>query len=322
MAKHPLADRARAKLEEQGIVLNANGGTSFAKAEHPEKVTPPPEDQPKQPDPSVKVDETPPASSTEDQSLLELQRAEIARLTAEVKRFSPQAEENKTQKSAREVELEQEIASLRSQMEEAKATSTADELKALLEQQGFDMESLDDDVAVELRDKLIKPVANKISALEAKLGSLQEKVREPTAAEKLEATKQKTYAKVVSEVPDFPTILNSKQFKERLQAKDTRFPTATYGEAMQIAYENGNHDFIIQEVKNFLSGGVAPDITKIADVGATNGVGSKAVEPPNGGSGFTFTPEEAVEMLRKVQRGQISRKEYSEYRAKLAAKAN
>lgn len=56
---------------------------------------------------------------------------------------------------------------------------------------------------------------------------------------------------------------------------------------------------------------------QIADVGATNGVAKTS--PAKQDEGFTFTNEEAVEMLRKRQRRDLTAQEYSEYRAKLGA---
>ncbi len=49
-------------------------------------------------------------------------------------------------------------------------------------------------------------------------------------------------------IPDFDTIFNSKEFKDKLSPTDDRFPYG-YGHALQEALENGRSDFIIREVK-------------------------------------------------------------------------
>ena len=98
---------------------------------------------------------------------------------------------------------------------------------------------------------------------------------------------------------------------------DDRFPTATYGHALQEALENGRSDFIIREVKNFMGGKTDP-LASIADVSGSNGAG-KASEAKAEESGFTYTDEEARKMLRSFQMRDISRQEYSEYRSKLDA---
>ena len=64
--------------------------------------------------------------------------------------------------------------------------------------------------------------------------------------------------------------------------------------------------------------GTTPDLSAIADVGATNGVGTGQVAT-NDEPGYSYSQEEAEQMLRKRQRGDVSRQEYSEYRAKLEA---
>ena len=188
----------------------------------------------------------------------------------------------------------------------------------MLEQQGFDSENLDDDVLLEIRDRFVKPMANKVEALEKRLSQQESKFREPTEAERLENVKRTTQQGIVAEIPDFMTIYNSKAFQDKLASKDPRFPTQTYGHALQLAYEGGDKDFIVREVKAFMSG-EAPNLNDVADVGATNGVGNKAVDTNDAGAKYTFTDEEAVQMLRKRQMGDISRAEYSEYRAKLDA---
>ena len=187
----------------------------------------------------------------------------------------------------------------------------------MLEAQGFDSENLDDDVLLEVRERLIAPTAKKLSALEQRLAKAEEKFREPTPAERLEQTKQKVYGEIKKEIPDFDTIFNSKEFKEKLAASDDRFPTATYGHALQEALENGRSDFIVREIKAFMGGKKDP-LSAIADVSGSNGAG-KANEAKAEESGFTFTDEEARKMLRAFQMRDISRQEYSEYRSKLDA---
>lgn len=187
----------------------------------------------------------------------------------------------------------------------------------MLEAQGFDSEHLDDDVLLEVRRQLIAPTAKKLSAIEQRLAKAEEKFRDPTPAELLEQTKRKAVQEVKKAIPDFDTIFNSKEFKDKLMSTDDRFPTATYGHALQEALENGRSDFIIREVKNFMGGKTDP-LASIADVSGSNGAG-KAAEAKAEESGFTFTDEEARKMLRAFQMRDISRQEYSEYRSKLDA---
>lgn len=305
MAQHPFAAQARVVMEENGIVFNADGSTAKR------------DTQPANPPPTEPAQTTPPTepqqstSQDERDRLIEMQRAEIERLKGSQAQYQPQP-------SAREQELERELADLRGKLHTQTQSEQNDEFRELLERQGFDSENLDDDVIVELRDTLFRPVANKIASLEERLGKAESHYREPTAEERIAEVKASTSAKIYGEIPDFGTIFNSPAFQERLGKKDSRFPfKQTYGHALQEAYENGNADFIVSEVKAFMSG-TTPDLSAIADVGATNGVGTGQVAT-NNEPGYSYSQEEAEQMLRKRQRGDLSKQEYSEYRAKLEA---
>lgn len=254
------------------------------------------------------------AEKDERDRLIEMQRQELEELRAKANQASAQTQ---PAKSERETELETELAALRAQLAEKETAQSADEFRAMLEAQGFDSENLDDDVLLEVRERLIAPTAKKLTALEQRLSKAEERFREPTPAERLEQTKQKVYGDIKKEIPDFDTIFNSKEFKEKLTASDDRFPTATYGHALQEALENGRSDFIIREIKSFMGGKKDP-LSAIADVSGSNGAG-KANEAKAEESGFTFTDEEARKMLRAFQMRDISRQEYSEYRSKLDA---
>lgn len=305
MAQHPFAAQARAVMEENGIVFNADGSTAKRDTQ-PANSTPA---EPAQPTPPTEPQQS--TSQDERDRLIEMQRAEIERLKGSQAQYQPQP-------SAREQELERELADLRGKLHTQTQSEQNDEFRELLERQGFDSENLDDDVIVELRDTLFRPVANKIASLEERLGKAESHYREPTAEERIAEVKASTSAKIYGEIPDFGTIFNSPAFQERLGKKDSRFPfKQTYGHALQEAYENGNADFIVSEVKAFLSG-TTPDLSAIADVGATNGVGTGQVAT-NNEPGYSYSQEEAEQMLRKRQRGDLSRQEYSEYRAKLEA---
>lgn len=314
MAQHPFAAQARQAMEESGIVFNADGSTSM-KSETSANET----DQPQSPPTAVEQTETNTQTTTVDErdKLLAMQREELERLRAEKETWSKQTQAQPA-KSEREEELERELADLRSQIKDQTQQQQADAFRTMLEQQGFDSDNLDDDVLLEIRDRFVKPMANKVEALEKRLSQQESKFREPTEAERLENVKRTTQQGIVAEIPDFMTIYNSQAFQDKLVSKDPRFPTQTYGHALQLAYESGDKDFIVREVKAFMNG-EAPNLNDVADVGATNGVGNKAVGPKDTGAKYTFTDEEAVEMLRKRQRGDISRAEYSEYRAKLDA---
>lgn len=323
MAKYQFAEQARKTLEENGVVINDDGTTGFAKqpeqfvvgdeakpAETPAQETPPTQvEEPAKPN----AEETQ-AEKDERDRLIEMQRQELEELRAKANQAPTPSQ---PVKSERETELENELAALRAQLSEKETAQSADEFRAMLEAQGFDSENLDDDVLLEVRERLIAPTAKKLSALEQRLAKAEEKFREPTPAERLEQTKQKVYGDIKKEIPDFDTIFNSKEFKEKLAASDDRFPTATYGHALQEALENGRSDFIIREIKSFMGGKKDP-LSAIVDVSGSNGAG-KATEAKAEESGFTFTDEEARKMLRAFQMRDISRQEYSEYRSKLDA---
>lgn len=316
MAQHPFAAQARQAMEASGVVFNADGTTSVREVEDENKK---PEDQVSVTSTEENVDEGKPeelAKIDERDSILAMQREELDQLRKEKEAWQSQQTSQTETKSQREVELEQELAEIKAQMATQTESQQADAFRQMLEQQGFDSENLDDDVLLEIRDRFVRPMADKVTKLENKLAQYDQKFRDPTPQEKLEQVKQATNKKIFKEIPDFQTIYNSKAFQDKLGQKDSRFPTATYGQTLQIAYENGNHEFIVQEVKNFLNGGTAQTISDIADVGATNGVG-KTVDKPVSDSQYTFTDEEAIQMLRKRQMGDLSMREYSEYRAKL-----
>nr|DAU77412.1 MAG TPA: hypothetical protein [Caudoviricetes sp.] len=323
MAKYQFAEQARKTLEENGVVINDDGTTGFAK--QPEQFVvgdeANPAGTPSQETPPVQVEEPAKPNAEETQAekderdrLIEMQRQELEELRAKANQAPAQTQ---PAKSERETELETELAALRAQLAEKETAQSADEFRAMLEAQGFDSENLDDDVLLEVRERLIAPTAKKLTALEQRLSKAEERFREPTPAERLEQTKQKVYGDIKKEIPDFDTIFNSKEFKEKLAASDDRFPTATYGHALQEALENGRSDFIVREIKAFMGGKKDP-LSAIADVSGSNGAG-KATEAKAEESGFTFTDEEARKMLRAFQMRDISRQEYSEYRSKLDA---
>lgn len=313
MAKHPFADQARAMMEANGIVFNADGGTSVKQPEQPKD-----DQKGQEPDQNSGQSQGSQQDHRPDErdTLLEMQRKELEQLRAEKASWGnqPPATQEKTQ---REQDLERELEELRGQIKHQTSQEQADAFRLMLEQQGFDSENLDDDVLIEIRDRFVKPMADKFERLEQQLAQYDAKFRELTAEEKLDQIKQATNKKIVEAIPDFQTVFNSQAFQQRLTEKDSRFPTKTYGHALQIAYENGDHEFIVKEVKNFLNGGDAQNIGDIADVGATNGVGT-TVQPATGDK-FTYSDEEAIQMLRKRQMGDLTKQEYSEYRAKLDA---
>lgn len=323
MAKYQFAEQARKTLEENGVVINDDGTTGFAK--QPEQFVVGDEAKPSETtaqevpptqveEPAKQNAEKTPVEKDERDRLIEMQRQELEELRSKANQAPAQTQ---PAKSERETELETELVALRAQLAEKETAQSTDEFRAMLEAQGFDSENLDDDVLLEVRERLIAPTAKKLTALEQRLSKAEERFREPTPAERLEQTKQKVYGDIKKEIPDFDTIFNSKEFKEKLTASDDRFPTATYGHALQEALENGRSDFIIREIKSFMGGKKDP-LSAIADVSGSNGAG-KANEAKAEESGFTFTDEEARKMLRAFQMRDISRQEYSEYRSKLDA---
>lgn len=324
MAKYQFAEQARKLLEENGVTVNDDGTTGFIK--QTEQVvldggagtTEPPQNVNKEAAESSSQDNQAgeqAATTTVDERdrLIEMQREELEALRAK----QAQQTSEQPQKSAREEELERELAELRGQLETKTQAEQADEFRAMLEKQGFDSEQLDDDVLLEVRRQLVAPVAAKLNSIEQRIAKTEERFREPTAQEKLEQTKARVYGDIKKEIPDFDTIFNSKAFKDKLAEKDDRFPTATFGHALQEALENGRADFIIREVKAFMGGGKDP-LAAIADVSGSNGEGANTT-PATDTGGYTFSDEEATQMLRAYQMRDISRQEYSEYRSKLDA---
>lgn len=314
MAQHPFAHRVAEVLAESGVVINDDGTTRHVEPpKQPEQPNVEPE-QNNQTTPTTQ-DKAPELSATE-KTLLEMQREQIQQLQSQIEQLST-AKPNEG-KSERELELERQVQELQSQINTQQEMGSIDEFRATLEATGFDSEFFDDEALVELRNKLINPVANRVVQMEQQLKGLQDKFREPSPEEKLKQIKAATQAEIEKQIPDFRTIMKSKAFNDKLASKDDRFPNATYGEALQIAYENGNHEFIVREINNFLGNENAQSVNDIADVGASNGVGSKPVENKATG-GYSFTDEEAMQMLRKSQRGDITRQEYSDYRRKFEA---
>lgn len=324
MAKYQFAEQARKLLEENGVTVNDDGTTGFIK--QPEQVvldgsagtTEPPQNVNKEAaessSPDNKASEQASTATVDERDrLIEMQREELEALRAK----QAQQTSEQPQKSAREEELERELAELRGQLETKTQAEQADEFRAMLEKQGFNSDELDDDVLLEVRRQLIAPVADKLNSIEQRIAKTEERFREPTAQEKLEQTKARVYGDIKKEIPDFDTIFNSKAFKDKLAEKDDRFPTATFGHALQEALENGRADFIIREVKAFMGGGKDP-LAAIADVSGSNGEGANTT-PATDTGGYTFSDEEATQMLRAYQMRDISRQEYSEYRSKLDA---
>lgn len=314
MAKYPFAEEAKATMAEAGISFNADG-TTFV-AEKSEQDTP---DETKQDQITASADvdsEEPIGKANEQDKLLAIQREAIAKHEEEISQLRNQlANQNKDgSKTSRELELEAELTDLRSKLSDQTRAEQADEFRQLLEKHNFDSENLDDDALLEIRDRFIKPVAAKIDSLEAKLATYDNKFRDPTPEEKIEKIKQTTFGNIVKEIPDFTTIFQSKDFQEKLAKKDDRYPTATYGATLQIAYETGDHNFIIKEVKAFLNGDANQNISDVADVGASKGV-SAGNQSATESDGFTYTDDEALEVLRRRQMGDLTAKQYSEYRA-------
>lgn len=316
MAQHPFAQKAREELESNGVIFNPDGSTSriFVGGEETQTET---ETETTNNAPQSTNDTEPKKDEIDKDRLLEMQRKELE----ELRNMKSKWETTKVepQKSQREVELENELEELRSKIASQTKQEQADEFRELLNRQEFNSENLDDDVLLEVRDKIFLPAANKINALEERMAKVEERNREPTQEERINQNKNKVQARIKEQIPDFDTIYASKEFKDRLGEKDDRFPTETYGEVLQLAYENGNADFIIREIKNFMGGNNAQTLGDIADVGATNGVGTTTTDTEGSADGYTYTNDEAIEMLRKAQFGAITRQQYSEYRAKLDA---
>lgn len=323
MAQHPFAAQAREAMEKEGIVFNTDGSTAIRVVTN-NTITPTNDPNHEVPDTTEEKPVTPPVEEgtetevTDKDRLIAMQREEIERLKngSNTQRDKEQSPSGTPEKSAREIELEQELLDLRDKIDQQTKSQQADEFRELLDRQGFDSEHLDDDVLIEIGNRLIIPVASKLELLEQRLSNTETKLRDPTPEEVSEQTRAKTAAALRTEIPDFDTIYNSKDFQAKLLQQDSRYPfKSTYGHVLQEAYENGKTEFIVNEVKAFMRG-TTPDLSAIADVGAMNGVGTGQSTTENK-PGFTYSNEEAAQMLRKVQRGDISRREYSEYRAKL-----
>ncbi len=109
---------------------------------------------------------------------------------------------------------------------------------------------LDDDVLLEVRRQLIAPTAKKLAGVRATLAKAEEKNSDHWQnLSKLSEMQCKKLRKQ-SQILDTPST--QKEFKDKLMSTDDRFPTATYGHALQEALENGRSDFYYSWSKNFM----------------------------------------------------------------------
>lgn len=314
MAKHPFASEVAERIKQEMA-----DGVVFAK-DNPTKVfvgnqsdTPPSEPQEKAPVEEKVV--------LPQDKIIQMQEEELARLRA-MEQSWKQQQTQANERTTRELELEKELAELRNQLA-ASATSKQEQdiIEEIMSQANFDSENFEDEALVEIKDRFVAPVAKVVKDLREKQAKLEAKLQGPTAEELRIQNQAKAITAVKEKIPTFDTIFNSKAFQEKLANPDPRFPEDTYGRVMQTAYERGNAEFIIREVQAFMNGNTAPDLEAIADVGATNGVGSKTQGAKTAPT-FEFSTTEAAEMLHKYRIGDISRDDYRNYVKELVAHRN
>lgn len=332
MAQFPFAEQVRQQMVDSGFVFNPDGTTGLNNkaddvnkdpqdSSSPKTEAPKTENPVEPQQPAVGANQTSTdAPTTEASEKPATNWEEIARMQREeLDEMRKKLDTTQSTKSDRELQLEADIEAMKAQMSGMTKQQQVDEIRELLERNNFNSELMDDETLLEIKKQLLAPV---VGPLADRLAALEQRYREPTPQEKVAKIKKETQARIIKDIPDFQTIFNSKSFQNKLSQTDPRYPYAPYGEVLQTAYERGNSDFIIQEINHFLGNGKAPDVKDIADVGASNGVGTKpSTEQPKTGQ-YTFSDEEARSMLRKAQMQDISRQEYSQYRAKLTAHRN
>lgn len=180
-------------------------------------------------------------------------------------------------------------------------------------------EDISQAAAQALVDKVIKPA---YKALQAKSVADSQQVRQALAQsedrfkEQLGATnaqtekllRRQTNREILSKHSDFLTIKDSNAFKEFLLRSPPGSRTP-FGEDLAAAYADGDADFINATIDVFKAG--KPNVMDIADVKPTPSTSAKDPAPQQDKS--TYTYDDLTEKRYAMQRGEISKKQYSEW---------
>lgn len=164
----------------------------------------------------------------------------------------------------------EELISRISKIEQSKSSSEVDKALHYL--------SNTDDLDEDFKDtlvKIFKPIAEGQKTLQAKLSEIEKATAPPTEAELKQRRVSETVSKIKEQIPEIDILLKSKIFTQHLSEKDESLPSLTKGEVLQIALERGDSSFVVNKIAGFLNGGAQPNIATVADVGATNGVGTQ-----------------------------------------------
>lgn len=256
------------------------------------------------------------------------------------------------QKSARELELEQELLQEREkngqltaaqQQQLALAQQNSEELAELRQLRerlemdkltsldGIELESLDPAVAQELGQKVFRPLAERINKnFETRLNVTEQQL----AAERAEraqlesqlserdlaARRGAVNSKIFTAHPDFENIRQSPEFATYMQTKVRGGSQLTLGTLMANEYHNGNADFVISAVNEFKQG--RPSLENIASAPST----TTATQPAGNDDTPEYTQADLTEWNRQVATGEMTREEYKTkrqaYKAARAADMN
>lgn len=118
-------------------------------------------------------------------------------------------------------------------------------LKALYRE----LEHVDEEVAVELHDKVISPELDKVRAEVAEL----RRYREQERAAQQSATLAATNNKILAKYPKAGTILRSKEFMDFVNADNNPYATDTEFNILLRAYHSGGADYVIEKLDKFVS---------------------------------------------------------------------
>lgn len=171
-------------------------------------------------------------------------------------------------------------------------------------------EDLDESVRDSLKN-VMEPVIQQQKALREELNKIREASKPMSEAELKQQKINQTSIAVRQQVPELDYLLKSTSFGQYLSQKDDRVPSLRKGEVMQFALERGDVQFLVNELVTYINGGKQQDVASIADIGATNGVGTE----PNVkvmDEGTSKKPKISVgEARQKFFAGELTREQYS-----------
>lgn len=247
--------------------------------------------------------------------------------------------------TARELELEQELANARAEAERYRTTSELsvankaaldaelEQLRLLKQQQevselltmdGVEFNTLAPESVAELKDKLLVPAITRLNtAARERERAITEKLeqerqaRQQAEIDKVQAQQKELQRKVDAQIlaahPDLQQLQNTREYVEFM-----RSPVAgssfTQGDLLGNEYRLGNAEYVIEALKRFRSG--RPDLSAVASVANTT-TASHPAEP--GVEAPKYTLEDVSTWKFLVQSGKMTRQELSqkmtEYRA-------